>query len=76
LYSNYFLGYLVHHFCVVVLSWFDLAAGSQAPDSLSPATRTTQFTRSSPPVGWGGKWEKVKLVGWGKDSLIRQQRKE
>jgi len=30
-----------------------------------PATGTTQLLTHSliPPVGWGGKWENVKLVG-------------
>ena len=41
---------------------------------LLATTITQPLTHSSVPVKWGGEWEKVELVGWDKESLIRQQK--
>jgi len=49
--------------------WFNLAAGNwdhAAAHLLLPI---------SPSAGWRGSGQKLKFVGWDKDSLIRQQKK-
>ena len=67
--NNIYLNFQ-HSLCMSLwVLWFNLAANNEALDShsLTPPLSVQQDGEEN--------WQKVKLIGWDKDCLIRQQRK-